>query len=309
MIAGGHSGNVHDGGEATGWPPNLILDVSERELDDAVGRVWSLDPVAVAEESLTGGGTRLVVGFVDEVAARVASTALQGRWSARLEPVEDDSWQDMWRADAATSRVGPLVVHPAWLPVPELGADEVLVLIDPARTFGTGAHPATRLALGGLIHAVRPGNAVLDVGCGSGVLAVAAARLGAARVVAIDLDQAAVDATRTNADRNHVAGTVEARTSSVNGVEGLFDVVVANLGGNRIVVELAAAIAGRVRPGGVVIISGLLADRWEPAAEPMVAAVAAATGGEPTVRTMAEGDWAALVVSVPGGGPSRGGAG
>jgi ribosomal protein L11 methyltransferase len=123
--------------------------------------------------------------------------------AARTSEVEPD-WEDRWRAFHHPVRIGPLWVGPPWEEAP---ADAVAVVVDPGRAFGTGAHPTTRLSLE-LLLGEEPGS-VLDVGCGSGVLAVAAAKLGHAPVIAVDVDASAVAATRANAERNGVP--VEAR--------------------------------------------------------------------------------------------------
>lgn len=289
--------------ERAPWPPNLVLDVPFAEVDDAVGLLWSLEPVAVTEEPTPDGRpgcSRFVSGFGDEPAAAAALQATAGRWAARLEPVEDDSWPDRWRDGANTTRVGPLVLHPAWLPVPALAPGEVLIAIDPVRSFGAGTHPTTRLALAGLVRAVRPGSSVLDVGSGSGILAVAAARLGAERVVAIDVDPAAVDATQANAARNDVAASVVARSGTIEVVAEQFGTVVANLGGSRVVVDLADALAERVARGGRLIVSGLLTGQHEDALEAVLRAVQARTGRVPISAVTEEDGWAALVLSDPG---------
>ena len=123
--------------------------------------------------------------------------------AARTSEVET-GWEDRWRGFHRPVRVGPLWVGPPWELAP---GDSVPVVIDPGRAFGTGAHPTTRLCLELLLGEER--GSVLDVGCGSGVLAIAAAKLGHDPVVAVDVDLSAVEATRGNAERNDVA--VDAR--------------------------------------------------------------------------------------------------
>ena len=132
------------------------------------------------------------------------------------------------------------------------------MLLEPARSFGSGSHPTTRLCVDALEHLVRPGADVLDLGCGSGVLSVVAALLGADSVTALDVDPAAVEATLDNAHRNGVADRVRASTTPLDEVVGRFDVVVANIG-VRVLTEQAGPIAGVVAPGGHLILSGLLA--------------------------------------------------
>jgi ribosomal protein L11 methyltransferase len=148
------------------------------------------------EEVVDGDGIELAA--YGEAGQRVVAAFPE----ARVEEV-DEGWEDRWREFHRPVRIGPLWVGPPWLPPP---ADATAVVIDPARAFGTGAHPTTRLCLELLLEQ-QPGS-VVDVGCGSGVLAIAAALLGHAPVHAVDNADAAVEATRLNAAVNGV--TLEA---------------------------------------------------------------------------------------------------
>jgi ribosomal protein L11 methylase PrmA len=138
--------------------------------------------------------------------------------------------------------------------------EDVTVRIDPGRAFGHGAHPTTRAVLGQVVARVAPGSTVLDVGCGSGVLAVAAVALGADRALAIDLDDEAVRATVANAAANGVADRVTASTTPLDQVGGAYELVVANIGAATLI-ELASPLAARVAPAGALVLSGLLHDR------------------------------------------------
>jgi ribosomal protein L11 methyltransferase len=176
------------------------------------------------------------------------------------------------------------VVVPAWLDGPPAGPEDVVVTIDPGRVFGHGAHPTTRLLLEELDRRIVGGERVLDVGCGSGVLAVAAARLGAATVTAVDIDPDAVLVTLANAARNGV--TVAASTTALAEVTGVHDIVLANIGA-AVLREEAVALQARVAPTGVLVMSGLLVGAWED--------VAARYAGTASVAEL-EG-WVSLVVS------------
>jgi ribosomal protein L11 methyltransferase len=158
-----------------------------------------------------------------------------------------DDWSERWRRFHRPVRVGPLWVGPPWLVPP---ADALPVVIDPGQAFGTGAHPTTRLCLELLLE--QPRMSVADLGCGSGVLAVAAARLGFSRVVAVDHDVAAVEAARANAAAN--GAEIEIRQADVL-AEPLPE---AELGLANIELGLAGAIAGRFA-GRRLITSGYLA--------------------------------------------------
>jgi ribosomal protein L11 methyltransferase len=150
------------------------------------------------EEREAGGDVELVA-YTNAGGEERISLAFGGAQTADVEV----GWDERWRAFHRPARVGPLWVGPPWLePPPGL----VAVVIDPGRAFGTGAHATTRLCLELLLEVER--SSLLDVGCGSGVLSVAAAKLGFAPVTAVDLDPSAVDATRRNARRNGAELTI-----------------------------------------------------------------------------------------------------
>lgn len=257
------------------------VDVPPAEVELAADALWQAEPSAVSEIVLANGFVRLTA----DVAVPVL---LPERWAAETLEIDGDEHLDAWRAFARPVRVGRrLVVQPAWLPPVGVGADDVVLLIDPGRAFGSGAHPATRLALEAIEDSVQEGNRVLDVGCGSGVLAIGAAKLGAGDVTAVDLDPAAVDATRANAARNGVSTMVRAALGSTEAAGDPGDVVAANIG---VVVlrELGAALVTLVRPGGVLVLSGLL--------EGQDAAVVAALHGCEAVRRYEMDGWVAPVL-------------
>lgn len=263
-------------------------------------RLWEAGAVAVEERVMPGGAVLLVAGFPDRSALDAGVRAVSGR--ARVVG-DDGAWRDTWKQFARSYVVaGRLAVVPAWADAgpldPEAGLGlQARIVIDPGAAFGL-EHATTRACLELLVAHVTPGAAVLDVGCGSGILSVAAAVLGAGRVVACDLDRVAVTTTQDNARRNGVA--VEAYEGSVDtvsdGVPGAtHDIVVANLGGAAVVVDLAPALLGAARPGGVVVVGGVLADHDRPARAALHAAA-------PTARVEAvDADpWRTFVVHVSG---------
>lgn len=221
-----------------------------------------------------------------------ALAALDERWQARMVEVDDAAWADAWRAYATPVRAGDrIVVVPAWLPAPapaDLPSDPVVVRLDPGRAFGSGTHPSTRLVLAALERLIGGGERVLDVGSGSGVLAVAAGLLGASAVVAVDVDPEAVRVTGDNARRNGVAGIVEARAGDIGaaGAEA-FDVIAVNIGAAAIV-EAAGDLVPLLRPGGHLVLAGFVAD-----AAPRVRD---AFGDLELVDEPSDGEWAALTL-------------
>lgn len=212
-----------------------------------------------------------------------------------LRCVDEEAWADAWKAFYKPFRVGRrLVVKPTWETWdPEPG--DVVLEIDPGMAFGTGTHPSTRLCLGLLEEVVRSGDRVLDWGTGSGILAVAAARLGAAAVLAVDLDPVAVRTAAENADRNGCATVIRTGAASIESLpeeETAFDLVLANIVADPII-EGARGIARRLRPGGAAIVSGFIESRSA------VVASALAAAGLVVEQCGAEEDWRALLVRRP----------
>jgi ribosomal protein L11 methyltransferase len=238
---------------------SLVVPPGDAEI--AGDLLWQAGAWAVSESPRSDG---LIEIRGDADPARVTAPAEDREWAVTVELLDPaEPWLDEWRAHAQPIRVGRIVVVPAWLDEQPVHRNDVVVRIDPGRCFGSGAHPTTQLALAGLDRLVRPRISVLDVGCGSGVLSIAAALLGAAHVTAIDVDPMAVDVTRDNAARNGVADVVVATTTALAAVEGTFDLVVANVG-EAIAAELEADLDGHVARHGALLLGGLLDDsgRW-----------------------------------------------
>ncbi len=276
---------------AGAWRTVAVV-VPEADVDLASGLLWSGGAAGVEERPAAGEGQiELRAGVTVERLASVVGE-VERRWTTRVEVVDDDGCLDEWRAWARPWRAGNrIVVVPMWQPRPDwIGPDDVALGIDPGRAFGSGSHPTTRMCLAELERLVEPGSTVADVGCGSGVLAIAAARLGAAAVAAVDVDGDAVRATTANVEANGVAGVVTATTTpAAELVSGGYDVVVANIGAGVLVV-LASAVAAAVAPEGSVVLSGLL----EGQVLDVLAAFAAV--GFALVATSAEGEWRAVVL-------------
>ena len=216
--------------------------------------------------------------------------------------VHEADWAEAWKAHFPVMRIGRrIVIKPTWRDhAPQPG--DVILDLDPGMAFGTGLHPTTRLCLAGVESAADRGLVggarVLDVGCGSGILAIAAARLGAASVFGVDTDPIAVEATIANAARNDLAGRIAARAGSLPSGGEAFDLVLANLIAS-VLIALAAALRDELRPGGTLLSSGIFEDR-----EADVRAAFEVAGLAVTARTV-EGEWVALEATRPDQVPLR----
>jgi ribosomal protein L11 methyltransferase len=187
--------------------------------------------------------------------------------SYRVEFVKEQDWVRLTQSQFNPIRVSPrLWIVPSWHRIPDPGA--INLIIDPGLAFGTGTHPSTQLCLEWLDENLRQGEDVLDFGCGSGILAIAAAKLGARHVVGIDIDPQAVEASRQNARLNQCEETkVEFHAAQMGrqaGAEsrGSVDVVVANILANPLIM-LAPILGDAVRKGGHIALSGIFLEQAE----------------------------------------------
>lgn len=210
-----------------------------------------------------------------------------GELTTRL--VDEADWAEAWKEHFNVLRLGRrLVIKPSWRRH-HRSRDEVVIDLDPGMAFGTGLHPTTRLCLQALEDRAERGplGRVLDVGCGSGILSIAAVKLGATRTLAVDIDPIAIEATLANARHNRVGRRVRARDGTIPSEEGPFDTVLANLIAG-ILIELAPHLAEELVPGGTLVTSGIFIDReadtWS----------ALERAGFGLVRRWHESDWVAF---------------
>jgi ribosomal protein L11 methyltransferase len=301
--------------------PEAVEAVSEILSRAAIGGVSVEQPFSTEQEGLAAtviAGApvtiRAYLPAIDMIAADAAIAVARERLGhltafelrpigeLRIGAVHEEDWATAWREHFPVMRLGRrIVIKPTWREF-ERSADDVVIALDPGMAFGTGLHPTTRLCLVGLERwsdaGLLEGASTLDLGSGSGILAVGAALLGARPVQAIDTDPVAVESTLENAARNDVS--VAASQGSLPIEAGPFDLVFANLVAS-LLVDLAAELALTVRPGdgtrgssGRLLASGIFVDR-----EPEVRRAFAAAGLRIVSRDQ-ETDWVALDVERPG---------
>lgn len=247
----------------------------------------SADRAALVEELVAlGGGAveerddRLITyvvppadaeAFVAEADARLREAAPDGGFRLEWRWRENEDWLEAWRRGLKPRRIGRLVVTPSW-ESPDLGEGDLAVVIDPEMAFGTGEHASTRGVLRLLQQAFRAGDRVLDVGAGSAILSIAAARLGAPEVLAVEADEDAIENARYNIERNGVADVVEFVHALVDDDflagqgDGRFDLILANIL-SGVLVPLLPAFRRALASSGRLILAGILDEESERVAE------------------------------------------
>jgi len=207
-----------------------------------------------------------------------------------FKPIAETDWTLAWREKLNVLHIGQhIVVRPSWRAYEPRDGD-VLIELDPGQAFGTGIHPTTQLCLGALEELVLPGSRVLDLGTGSGILSIAAAKLGAGSIQALDSDPVAVAAARANVAVNKVSAAVRVLEGSLQEATGSYDVVVVNILLRTILQMLANGLSTYANPGGHVVLAGILVDQ-----EAQVIS-AATVDGLTLVRRWVSGDWIALAL-------------
>lgn len=276
--------------------PYVHVDVPQEDSEEVSFELWELGAQGVEERDegtlvRSGEGrVTLVASFVDDAAAEEAREALADRYEPRIEHVVGDAWADAWKQYFKPTKLGErLVIRPSWEPY-EKAPSEVVLVLDPGRAFGSGLHETTRHLLRQLDARIQGGEVVLDVGCGSGILGLAALLLGAARVVATDVDPDSVEVTKENAALNGLSDRTEATNAPIQAIDGLYPLVLANIEA-RVLVPLAAPIAARVAPGGLLLLSGILRGQEEE--------VLRSYPGFTVLESPVDGEWVALVLRRP----------
>jgi len=204
--------------------------------------------------------------------------------------VDEKDWANEWKQYFHVTRVGKrFVIKPSWEHY-EPGDRDIVLELDPGMAFGTGTHPTTTLCLEGLEEVVKDGDTVFDVGTGSGILAMAAVRLGAGRVRAVDIDGVAVRSAAENIAKSGLSEKIEVRKGDLlHGTEGKADVIVANILANIIKI-LLPDVPGKLKEDGVFLAAGIIEEARQEVEE------TAAACGLAIIKTERKGDWVSLLM-------------
>ena len=231
--------------------------------------------------------------LLDTIRSRLAGLASQhsdyGTLQLETQSVNDRAWTDVWKKYFKPFHAGThLVIKPTWEPYdPE--PDDLVIEIDPGMAFGSGTHETTGMCLSLLEETISGGEDIIDVGTGSGILAIGAALLGAGHVLAIDIDPDAVKVAKENVQHNHVDSTVSVRQGNLlDRVSAVCDICVANIISD-VIIAFAAPLMEHIRPGGLFICSGIVSSRGDEVAQALEKA------GYEILRRETRGEWVAFL--------------
>ncbi len=216
-----------------------------------------------------------------------------GSLAIETQNVQDEDWSEVWKRFYKPFRAGKrLVVRPTWEPY-AAGPEDLVIDMDPGMAFGSGTHETTGMCLALLEEAVKPGDSVIDVGCGSGILAIGAARLGAEHVLAIDIDPVAVRVAKENIELNQLSDRIEAVNGNLlDSTEEVCDVCVANIIAD-VIMAFASPLKSHIHPGGLFICSGIIRERADEVQKALEQA------GYTVLRRVEKGEWAAFMSRKP----------
>jgi ribosomal protein L11 methyltransferase len=254
------------------------------EADDADGEVrvrFYVAPERSAQELLAGS-----MNFLRKLAKAGVDT---GSARATVRNVDEEDWAHAWKAFFKPVPVGErLWIQPTW-ETGEAPAERIRIWLDPGMAFGTGTHPTTRLCLEVLDRTIHGGETVMDIGCGSGILAIAALVLGAEAVYGVDIDPTAIRVAKENSRLNGVEERAEFFTGVCTDLTGSAQIIVANIIAD-VIIDILPCIRERLHAQGLFVASGIILDRLDDVTR------AIAQSGLVLESVLTEGDWVALTV-------------
>ena len=274
--------------------PSLVNEYIDAGLWDYTDLPRAEDTETVTVRAYLPEDARLessLLALAERIAALRHAGAALGAGTISHSFVADEDWAETWKAYIHTEKIGErIVVRPTWEEYTP-SADEIVIELDPGAAFGTGAHATTAMCLRWLEHLVSPGMRVYDVGCGSGILAVAAAKLGAGEVIAMDYDPVAVSVAEESIRQNNVHNVVACESDLLSACEGAApaELITANIIAD-VIVRLFAQLDRHLALGGTLLASGIIDDRIADVEH------AAAQHGFTVLDMTCEKEWAAMII-------------
>jgi ribosomal protein L11 methyltransferase len=260
---------LHEAG-ASGVVIEDRAELDKKREGGLFGELYELNPNDYPDEGVAVKAYLPVNSFlqetVDDITAAVKNlSAYQidtGKLHVSVSEVHEEDWATAWKQYYNPVKISEkFTIVPTWEEYEPFSTDELIIELDPGMAFGTGTHPTTVMCLQALERFVKPDHHVVDVGTGSGVLAIGAALLGASRVTALDLDEVAVSAARQNVALNHAENIVSVtKNNLIDGIDDQPDVIVSNILA-EVIISFTGDVASILRPGGFFIASGIIGQK------------------------------------------------
>lgn len=243
----------------------FIIQTHPLQTDILSGYIWQLEPLGIEEENeqiivYTNSETKLQKDNLTELLSNLIETKLIDKFSIEEEIVQDKNWNEEWEKNLKIIKVSNRIIIKPSFKEYEPKSNEIIITIDPKMSFGTGEHATTKLSLQTVEKYVKPNYKVLDVGTGTGILAIASIKLGASYALGIDNDEWSIENSLENIKRNNVENQIEIELNEISNInKNEFDLIVANIQKN-ILMEIASEIKKKCKKNGLSILSGLLKD-------------------------------------------------
>lgn len=269
-----------------------------KERKDQFGEIYQLNPLDYPEDGVIVKAylpeNSFLAETVDEIKEEINNLLLYnidiGKNDIKISEVNEEEWATAWKKYYHPVKISErFTIVPTWEEYTPVSSDELIIELDPGMAFGTGTHPTTVMCIQALERTVTKGDKIIDVGTGSGVLSIAAAMLGAEKVIALDLDEVAVNSARQNIELNKVQHVVDvAQNNLLDGVNGKADIVVANILA-EVILRFTDDVASVVKDGGFFIASGIIQQKKQEVKDAMIKA------GFHIEETIQMEDWVAII--------------
>ncbi|WP_257346066.1 50S ribosomal protein L11 methyltransferase [Pseudalkalibacillus decolorationis] len=273
-----------------------------KERDTSFGEIYQLNPDDYPTEGVIVKAYLSVTSFlgetVDEIKEAINGLLLYdidlGHNKITISEVNEEEWATAWKKYYKPVKISERVtIIPTWEEYDTVSTDEIIVELDPGMAFGTGTHPTTVMCIQALEKTIRPGAHVVDVGTGSGVLSIAAAKLGAEHVEAMDLDEVAVNSARLNSKLNKEQDRISVRQNNLlDHIKGPYDVIVANILA-EIILRFDQDAFNVLKPNGKFITSGIIRGKKDEVKQSLI------KSGFIIEETLLMEDWVAFIASKP----------
>jgi len=278
----------------------VIEDPAEltKEREDWFGEIYDLNPGDYPEEGVIIKAYLPVNSFISETIDSIKQEITDliqfdidiGKNHVTTTEVKEEDWATAWKKYYHPVKISEtFTIVPTWEEYEPVNSDELIIELDPGMAFGTGTHPTTVMCIQALERTVQKGCSVIDVGTGSGVLSIAAALLGAKEVLALDLDEVAIESAKQNIELNHVSDTIDVRKGNLlEGIENQTDIVVANILAD-VIIRFTDDATSIVKQGGYFITSGIIHPKKSEVKDAIISA------GFSIEETLVMEDWVAFI--------------